>query len=157
MKTIAGSPIKGPPIEANPSSPLSHLPFPIASMSVPSASNTSERPRRLKALPSLVLREKEDPDASESDYDDNDPTDLTYVPKRSKIATPKRRTGKKQRRDPGLKDRANAEADPPNTCALTGEKNAFGRVQAAHGMARNLSYRRPELVCPIHYCVCLHR
>ncbi|KAF8907207.1 hypothetical protein CPB85DRAFT_1312106 [Mucidula mucida] len=151
MKTIASSPIKGLPVHAHLAVLSPQTPFTVASMSMPSGSNISRRPRRLKALPSLVLREKEDPSASESDYDDNDPTDLTYVPTRSKIATPKRRTGKKQRRDPGLKDRANAEADPPNTCVLTGEKNVFGRVQAAHGMARNLSYRRPNLMTNLEY------
>ncbi len=127
--------------------------FFIASMFAPSGSRPS-RPRRckkLRALPSQGLLEDEDACASESDYEVDDPKDPNYLPLVSQTATPNVRIVKNQRRDPGLKARANAVAEPSDTSVLTGNTNTFGRVQAAHGVARNLSYRRPDLVCPIRY------
>ncbi|KAF8907213.1 hypothetical protein CPB85DRAFT_1312128 [Mucidula mucida] len=126
-------------------------------MSAPSGSNVFQRPahprrcKRLRALPSSVLVDNEDPCASESDYDDDDHNDPTYIPLASQSATPDVRIVKNQRRDPGLKARANAVAEPSDTCVLTGNTNTFGRVQAAHGMARNLSYRRPNLMTHLEY------
>ncbi|KAF9026304.1 hypothetical protein BDZ89DRAFT_1134879 [Hymenopellis radicata] len=87
-------------------------------------------------------------DASDSENDEDDPGDLSYAPPNQ---TPNHRNYKDEPRDPHLAERSDAVAKHPGTCAFTAEKNVCATVQYAHGTARNLGYKRPDMMINLEY------